>query len=252
MMSTWTKRYSAAIGLAAVAIMSGATGCSELMHPYNELFDGRTLEGWTGLGRADVGEWLVADDVELNPATEGKTFVIEPGKGIMVNGPQGRTCDLVTTTEQGDCEAHIEFVVSKGSNSGVYFMGKYEIQILDSYGKTDFTSHDCGGIYERWIDGKGYDGVPPRVNASRPAGEWQTFEVIFRAPRFDEGGKKIENARFVEVKHNGLVIHKDVELKGPTRGAMKADEEKPTGPLRLQGDHGPVAYRNIKIRSIKD
>jgi len=106
---------------------------------------------------------------------------------------------------------------------------------------------DCGGIYQRWNgkrNPKGYEGRPPRVNASRRPGQWQTFDVIFRAPRFDKKGQKIANARFEKVVHNGIVIHADVELSGPTR-ASAYNDEKPTGPLMLQGDHGPVAYRNI-------
>jgi hypothetical protein len=84
------------------------------------------------------------------------------------------------------------------------------------------------------------------VNASRPPGEWQSFDVIFRAPRFDASGVKIANAKFVKVVHNGQVIHENIEVRGPTRGARFGDE-KSAGPLLLQGDHGPVAYRNVRI-----
>jgi hypothetical protein len=139
-------------------------------------------------------------------------------------------------------------MVPKGSNSGVYFMGRYEIQVYDSYGveKGEYPGIECGGIYQRWKDNKGFEGHSPRVNASRPPGEWQTFDVVFQAPRFDQDGKKIANARFVKVIHNGQVIHENVELTGPTRGAAFEDE-KPTGPLMFQGDHGPVAYRNLSV-----
>jgi hypothetical protein len=204
------------------------------------------LAHWQGIGGGEH-TWQVAGDVELNRGDDGKTFVIEPGTGLIVNGAGGRTADLVSTQEYGDCEAHIEFCVTKGSNSGIYFMGKYEIQIFDSFGKEDYDAHDCGAIYERWKDGKGYEGRPALVNASKPAGEWQVFEVIFKAPKFDADGNKIANARFVKVVHNGKMIHKDVELSGPTRGSMGGDAEVAKGPLRLQGDHGPVAYRNIVI-----
>ncbi len=87
---------------------------------------------------------------------------------------------------------------------------------------------------------------PPRVNASRAPGQWQTFDIIFCAPRFDKNGRKISNARFEKVVHNGIAVHEDVELTGPTR-ASAYNDEKPFGPLMLQGDHGPVAYRNIRI-----
>jgi hypothetical protein len=147
--------------------------------------------------------------------------------------------------------AHIEFMVPKGSNSGVYFMGRYEIQVLDSWGKEEVIHSDAGGIYERWDENrepKGYEGVRPRKNASRKPGEWQEFDVIFQAPRFDSDGKKIANATFIKVIHNGIVIHENVEVTGPTRAAMNEyDPEQSKGPLMLQGDHGPVAYRNIWI-----
>jgi sugar phosphate isomerase/epimerase len=140
-------------------------------------------------------------------------------------------------------------MIPKGSNSGVYFMGRYEIQVYDSYGveKGQYPGIECGGIYERWDNNrnpKGFEGHSPRVNASRAPGQWQTFDVIFRAPRFDKNGRKISNARFEKIVHNGVVVHEDVELTGPTRAGTYNDE-KPTGPLMLQGDHGPVAYRNI-------
>src|SRR5918911_3019200 len=96
----------------------------------------------------------------------------------------------------------LEFNVSKGSNSGVYFQGQYEVQILDSFGKKDkeLKYGDCGGIY---------DTAAPRTNASKAPGEWQTFDVVFRAPRFDAAGKKTANAKFVRVAHNGTVIHEN-------------------------------------------
>jgi hypothetical protein len=87
------------------------------------------------------------------------------------------------------------------------------------------------------------------VNASKPPGEWQSFDITFRAPRFDADGKKIENAKFVKVVHNGAVVHENVELTGPTRAAISGTEAA-AGPLRLQGDHGPVAYRNIRIKPL--
>jgi hypothetical protein len=141
----------------------------------------------------------------------------------------------------------VEFCVAKGSNSGVYFQNRYEVQVFDSYGKPSVNAHDCGAIYERWDDAKksGYEGHAPRVNACKPPGEWQTFDITFRAPRFDSTGKKTENAKFLKVLQNGQVLHENVELTGPTRGGKGA--ESALGPIRLQGDHGPVAYRNLSI-----
>jgi len=212
-----------------------------------ELIKGTGLEGW----RKPTGEWMNVGDAYMDPQNP-RRLATKPGSGVLVNGKRGRTRHLFTELEHGDCEAHIEFMVPKGSNSGVYFMGRYEVQILDSYGKKKVTYGDCGGIYQRWDPKRrphGYEGHPPRVNASKPPGEWQTFEVVFRAPRFDANGKKIANAKFIKVVHNGVVVHENVEVTGPTRAAAFRDE-RPTGPLMFQGDHGPVAYRNLRIRLI--
>src|ERR1041384_4581134 len=129
-------------------------------------------------------------------------------------------------------------------------MSRYEIQIYDSYGveKDKYPGIECGGIYGRWINEKNVEGHSPRVNVSEPPGEWQTFDITFRAPRFDTSGKKIENAKFVKVVHNGKVIHENVELTGPTRSGW--EEEKPRGPVRLQGDHGPVAFCNLRFTEL--
>ena len=203
------------------------------------------MKGWKG----DTGTWKNVADAWA--AKDGSKRIDTKGKdgGIIVNGPDGHTVNLFSEEEHADVEAEVEFMVPPHSNSGVYFMGRYEIQVLDSWGVEHPKHSDCGGIYQRWKDGHGYEGVPPRVNASRPPGEWQSYHVIFRAPRFDENGKKIENAKFVKVVHNGQVIHENVEVTGPTRAAAFEDE-KPKGPLMLQGDHGPVAYRNIRIRHL--
>ena len=209
---------------------------------------GDDLSSW----RLDTGAWYVAGDVSLN-AENNKQFVVAEGGEILVNGLDGNTSNILSKAEYGDVRAHIEFMVPNASNSGCYFMGRYEIQILDSYGVEAPQFLDCGGIYQRWDekrDPKGYEGHPPRVNASYPPGEWQTFDVIFRAPRFNWWGKKVENARFEEVIHNGKTIHENVEVTGSTRAATY-DDEKSRGPLMLQGDHGPVAYRNIWIMPLE-
>jgi sugar phosphate isomerase/epimerase len=196
--------------------------------------------------RGNTGEWQIVGDVFKSPNDE-KLLSSKPGKGVIVNGAAGRTVDIFSKAEFGDVAAHIEFMVPKGSNSGVYFAGRYEIQVFDSWGVAEPKYSDCGGIYERWDDNRtpqGYEGHSPRINASRAPGEWQMFDVIFRAPRFDSQGQKVSNARFEKVVHNGVVVHEDVEVTGPTR-ASAYNDEKPTGPLMLQGDHGPVAYRNV-------
>lgn len=195
-------------------------------------------------------DWIEIGSVALDPG-DSKLFVFDDGDGVLTNGRRGRTANFFTNLLHGDCELHIEFCVPKGSNSGVYFMSHYEIQVLDSYGKPaeKLRYEDCGGIYQRYDEaaGRGYEGHPPPVNASKAPGEWQSFDISFRAPRFDASGKKTANAKFVKVVHNGVTLHENVEVTGPTRAAA-GGPEKAMGPLMIQGDHGPVAYRNIRIR----
>ncbi|MBC8470672.1 MAG: DUF1080 domain-containing protein [Planctomycetes bacterium] len=199
--------------------------------------------------RDNTGQWQIVGDVFTKP-DNNKLLGSKPGNGVIVNGVTGRTSNLFSKEEFGDVKAHIEFMVSKDSNSGVYFMGRYEIQVFDSWQKKpQYPGIECGGIYERWDDNrepKGYEGHSPRVNVSREPGQWQTFDIIFRAPRFNRRGEKVANARFEKVVHNGTVVHADIEVSGPTR-ASAFNDAKPSGPLMLQGDHGPVAYRNIRI-----
>jgi hypothetical protein len=211
------------------------------------VFYADSLAGW----RLPTGDWMAAKSVSLDPANAEK-LTIEPGQGVFVNGAQGRTVDLITAGEFADVELHVEFCIPRHSNSGVYLMGRYEIQVYDSFGveKDKYPGIECGGIYPRWIHEKETEGHSPRVNVSKPPGEWQSFDIVFRAPRFDAVGKKTANAKVVKVTHNGQVIHENVELNGPTRSAHWEDE-KPTGPILLQGDHGPVAYRNLRVRPIE-
>ena len=212
------------------------------------LFNGKNMDGWLARGGAPEHAWAAAGDIALHP-NNAKLLVPTSGEGLFYNGTTGRTADIYTETEHGDCELRVEFMVPQGSNSGVYLMGRYEIQILDSWGETELRYGTCGGVYCRWLDERPVDGVPPRVNASKPPGEWQRYDITFRAPRFDASGNKIANATFVKVVWNGEVIHENVEVAGCTRGAM-FPEEASTGPLMLQGDHGPVAYRNVILKPI--
>ena len=121
-------------------------------------------------------------------------------------------------------------MLAKGSNSGVYLQGLYEMQILDSWGTTEpLTSSDLGGIYHQWIDNRGVGGSAPRVNAARRPGEWQSYQAWFRAPRFDAAGKKIEPARFLRVLLNGQLVQQDVDVAGPdARGTRPAGRRQPT------------------------
>jgi hypothetical protein len=198
---------------------------------WSPLLNGRDLEGWTSRDR------------------KPHTWSAQDGPAIS-NGPSGRTADLLTTRRFGDIELYLEFMIPKKSNSGVYVHGLYEVQILDSFGVTTPGVHDCGAIYERWINGKGVGGSAPKRNASRAPGEWQSFLIRFRAPRFDSSGNKTENGRFLSVFHNGILVQENVEVEGPTRASLEVPEA-PEGPVMIQGDHGPVMLRNIYVRPLK-
>ena len=214
--------------------------------PWTELFAGDKLDAFAG----KTDGWVWARAVTLQPGNP-KRLAFEPGSGILVNGERGTARDLYTKEKYGDLEIHVEFLIAKGSNSGVKFHGLYEIQITDSAAKKELTGDACGGIYPRaelkpryrYLD----KGIAPKVNAAKPAGEWQTLEATFLAPRFDKDGKKTANARIVRATLNGQVIHENQELLTPT-GHNHVRPEVATGPLMLQGDHGPVAFRNVKVR----
>jgi len=169
--------------------------------------------------------------------------------GVYKNDPI--TKPLLSKEEYGDQKVHVEFRIPKGGNSGVYLQGRYEVQILDSYGKPnrELETSDCGAIYHRWKDETPYEGSAPARNAARPAGEWNTLDILFRAPRF-QNGKKVEDATFIEVRLNGVVVQTFASTTGPTRAAMFEDE-KPLGPLMIQGDHGPTEIRNVWVEPIQ-
>src|SRR5262249_53614333 len=136
-----------------------------------KLFNGKNLVGWKLINPTDAkrNRWSVVGSVKLKEGMPGQ-FEPAKGTGVLLNGGDGHGQNLLTAGVYGDCALHVEFNVSKGSNSGVYLMGHYEGQILDSYGKKDkdLKYGDCGGIY---------DTAPPRMNASKAPGEWQTFDI---------------------------------------------------------------------------
>lgn len=220
---------------------------------WTPLLNGKDLAGWHGLGSAE-NRWFTTTailwDRLLGPTRLSAVPGPMPG-GVILNGPTGRTANLVSNQKFGDMELYLEFMLAKGSNSGVYLHGLYEVQIFDSYGSTEpISSSDAGGIYHRWINNQGVGGSVPTRNAARRPGEWQSYYILFRAPRFDASGKKTENAKFIRVVYNGLSVQDNVEAEGPTRASMDA-AEAPTNPLMLQGDHGPVAFRNIYWRPLR-
>lgn len=217
-------------------------------------------DGWQELSTEDFSawrgqpkkQWIIAGDAALDPANPRK-LIAKPGHGVLING-KGRVPDLLSKEKFGDMELHLEFMVPQRSNSGVKFHGHYEIQIHDSYGVKNLDGEHCGGIYPRAEMKPRYHhidkGIAPKVNACKAPGEWQTLDAIFLAPRFDKDGKKIASARLLKAVLNGQVIHDNQEWKTPT-GHFWSRPEMAEGPLLLQADHGPVAFRHVRVRPYK-
>lgn len=224
-------------GAAAIAATGKPAEPARVVRPFN----GKNLDGWKLRGPADRSHWVVGI-ARLDPKRPSALLVqkipspgTEASAAQLINA-QGRGVDIYTEKKFGDCRVELEVMVPKGSNSGIYLMGEYEIQVFDSYGKERIGPGDLGAIYGAAV---------ARVNAAKKPGEWQKFIIDFEAPRF-ANGKKVSNARFRRVVLNGKVIHENVEVAEPTPSCLTGEEQS-TGPLLLQGDHGPVAYRNIKI-----
>jgi len=192
------------------------------------LFDGKDLSLWENAKGGPAG-WKVENGYMEVVA---KTGSIRTKKGF------------------GNCQLHIEWAApalvsgegQERGNSGVFLMDTYEVQVLDSFNNRTYADGQAAAIYGQY---------PPLVNASRGPGEWQTYDIIFHGPRFDADGKLVEPARMT-VFHNGVLVHDNVELTGPTahkaRPPYRAHADKL--PLSLQ-DHGnPVRYRNIWLRAL--
>jgi hypothetical protein len=192
------------------------------------LFDGKDLSLWTNL-KGEAAGWKV----------ENGSMEVAKGAG-----------DIRTKQGFGDCQLHVEWAApavvvgeSQGrGNSGVFLMSTYEVQVLDCYNNKTYADGSTASIYGQY---------PPLVNACRKPGEWQTYDIVFHAPRFDKDGNLARPAHLT-VFHNGLLVQDNEELTGPTghhvRPPYKAHADKM--PIKLQ-DHGnPVRYRNIWIRDI--
>jgi len=202
-----------------------------------EPFNGRDFSGWKFKGDVKKSQWVVGT-AALDPANPRK-LVCQPGGREMID--LATSLDIYTEQKFGDAIVEVEVMVPEHSNSGVYVMGEYEIQVLDSFGKAKVGPGDMGGLY-------GFSA--PRVNASKKPGQWQKFVIEYRAPRFDAEGKKTANAKIVKVVLNEQVIQENVELTRVGGGGVTG-REAATGPLMFQGNHGPVAYRNIKITPVE-
>ena len=229
---------------------------------WRPLFNGRDLAGWHPQDYAPrppkPWDWTVPALVAVDPTDERRLTTAPWPAGskltpAVVANRAGNSANLVTDEEFADVELYVEFMLSRKTNAGVCLMGNYEVQLYDSVGvaNQDLKVTDNGAIYAyRGKQGR-VGGSPPRVNASREAGEWQSVHIWFRAPRFGPDGKKIENARFLKVDLNGVEIQRNYELWYATR-AIPPWEERAMAPLLLQGDHGPVAFRNVWIRALRD
>lgn len=193
------------------------------------LFDGETLDAWEHPD-GSVPSWIVQDGY----------FEVRSGSG-----------DLQTKRGFGDAQVHIEWMVptsaggegqSRG-NSGVYLMGRYEVQVLDSHNNPTYPDGQAAALYGQY---------PPRVNAMRPQGEWQTYDIVFHRPHFDDEGDVVTPAR-VTVYHNGVLVQDRVSLTGPTSSGARPPYEQhaPRLPLLLQ-DHGSaVRFRNVWVRTLE-
>jgi hypothetical protein len=193
------------------------------------LFDGRDLSAWRRAEDGAPAAWAVRDGY----------MEVAPGSG-----------SIQTAQGFGDCQLHIEWATptppsgegQERGNSGVFLMGRYEVQVLDSYRNTTYPDGQAAAMYGHY---------PPLVNASRKPGEWQTYDIAFTAPRFTAAGT-LDKPAIVTVFHNGVIVHNATPFWGPT-AHKKIDPYTPDtakGPIALQ-DHGnPVRYRNVWIRTL--
>ncbi|HOX40132.1 MAG TPA: DUF1080 domain-containing protein [Candidatus Brocadiia bacterium] len=234
--------------LAFAALLAPRTGFAQDTKAIKP-FTGKDLSGWEVNGPKEKNKWVVGIP-EMSPADPKQLVSKEltadqkaKGEGAMINlaAKHGDSLDFFSTEKFGDCHIELELMVPQGSNSGVYVMGEYEIQVLDSYGKKEMGNGDMGAIY---------GAAPPPVNACKKPGEWQKYVIDFQAPKFDANGKKTANAKFIKVELNGQLLHKNLEMPDKTPGGVSG-KEAAKGPLMFQGNHGPVAYRNICITPLE-
>lgn len=230
-------KHLAAITLTSLALTGASWG--------EDLFNGKDLSNWQTRSE-DKGKdcWTVGKP-SLDPAN-AKNVAVSTGGEAMINvvTAHAQSWDIATKKKfAGPIRIEVELMVPQGSNSGIYVMGEYEVQVLDSHGKADkdMGAGDIGAIYSAAV---------PKKNASRKPGEWQSFVIEFAPPQFDATGAKKANATFLKVELNGEVLHENLEMQGPTPGGLTG-KEAAEGPLMLQGNHGAVAFRNIKVTPLR-
>lgn len=215
---------------------------------WRALLNGRDLGGWHSENQAPH-DWFTSTAVTWKRVFSPIRLTAKAAAGDrIVNGKDGKTANLISDEKLGSFELYLEFLLAKGSNSGVFLHGLYEVQIFDSFGFSGpLTVGDLGGIYEH---SDGTAGSPPARNAAKPPGEWQSFHIWFQAPRFDAAGRMTGKPKVLRVLLNGIQVQENFTLTGPTTSAL-AIPEAATNPIMLQGDHGPVAFRNIYVREFK-
>lgn len=194
----------------------------------NVLFDGKDLSKWEH-GNGAPAKWKI----------ENGYMEVVPKSGI-----------LRTKDKFGDFQMHLEFATPEKvegagqgrGNNGVNIWGRYEVQVLDSYENKTYPDGQCSALYGQF---------PPLVNASRPPGQWQTYDIIFEAPRWDADGKNIKKAHLTVI-HNGVIVHHRRELHGPTnhRSIGNYDKKQESGPIELYEHGNPVRFRNIWLRPL--
>jgi hypothetical protein len=200
-------------------------------------FNGKDLEGWKCRGEG-MGAWMVGS-AKLDPDDPAKLVTTKEGTE-MVNA-KAHSMDIFSNAKYGDQIVKVEVMVPKGSNSGIYLQGEYEVQVLDSYGKDETANKgDMGAVYGK---------CAPKGPHYKKPGEWQTFEIHFQAPKFDADGKKTANAKFIKIVFNGDTIVENFDCDGPTGGEL--GKETAMGPIMFQGNHGAVSFRNLTIEPLK-
>lgn len=210
-----------------------------------DLFNGKDLSNWQTRSEAKGKDCWAVGTPALDPAN-AKNLAVAGGGEAMINvvTAHGQSWDIATKKKfAGPIRIEVELMVPQGSNSGVYVMGEYEVQVLDSHGKADkeMGAGDIGAIYSAAV---------PKKNASRKPGEWQKLVIEFAPPQFEATGAKKANAKFIKVELNGSVLHENLEIQGPTPGGLTG-KEAAEGPLMFQGNHGAVAYRNVKVTPLR-
>jgi hypothetical protein len=231
-------RASGTAGLLSLSLLLAvctAARSGEAATPFN----GRNLEGWKAKPGEGKNLWRVGS-AKPDPSNPTRWVVSPTGNELINDTPaHGKSLDLYTEGVFGDSTITLEVMVPKESNSGIYVMGEYEVQVLDSFGKDQNPGDgDMGAIY---------GAQRPQHPKYVAPGQWSTYEIHWQAPRFDAQGKKTANAKFLKVILNGQTIHENLEMPGVTPGGVDG-KEKAKGPLMFQGNHGAVSYRNIQIR----